>query len=283
MMTPYLDTIRANTKARIIFRPHNTEYLIWSHLAAYEKDPLKKIYFRLLSRQLREYERSVSRSFRYIVPISDNDAEIFRAWHPAASLMTLPYGIDIKEKKEQRKKTPPAVLFLGALDWRPNLQGLEWFLQHVWPPLAQEIPDLRFLIAGRNPDARLAGLIKKYSFDGRAIFLGEIEDTEDLFAQGSVFIVPLFAGSGIRIKILEAMAHRLAVVSTPAGAAGLPAQDGEQILIARTPEDFLRAVEKLLQDETFRTKITENALHLLQEKFDREKLLRDLEKFYLRT
>ena len=283
MMTPYLDVIRESSDARIIFRPHNTEYLIWSHLAENEKNFLKKGYFNMLARQIREYERTVSRQFRYILPISDSDAEIFRTWNPEARMMTLPYGIDVKAGPQRTDRRPPAVLFLGALDWRPNLQGLEWFLKNIWPSLAQDIPSVRLFIAGRNPGSRIQETIRSYSPGGKITFLGEVDDPEDLYSKGSVFIVPLFAGSGIRIKILEAMAHGLAVISTHTGAAGLPVRDKEDILLADTPEDFRRSIEKLMQDEDFYTRITENALHLLQEKFDQESLPDDLEKFYLKA
>ncbi len=283
MMTPYLDVMREIAKTPVIFRPHNTEYLIWSHLAGNEKNFLKKIYFNLLARQIKRYERSVSLRFRYILPISENDAEAFRSWNPDAAMMTLPYGITLRENRRETGSTPPTLLFLGALDWRPNQQGLAWFLKEVWPHLAQNHPGIRLLIAGRNPAPGMEKLVHMYSFHGRAVFLGEIDDPEELYAQSTVFVVPLFAGSGIRIKILEATARRLAVISTPTGAKGLPFHDRQEILLADTPETFIQAVEKLLEDEAFYTKITENALLLLKKKFDREALFNDLEQFYAGT
>jgi len=93
-------------------------------------------------------------------------------------------------------------------------------------------------------------------------------------------VVPLFAGSGIRIKILEAMAHGLAVAATPAAVAGLPLQHNRQIMIADTPEAFRKATEKLLTDEEHRLTLSRNATHLLKENFDRESLIQKLEKFY---
>ncbi len=283
MMTPYLEVIRESSEARIIFRPHNAEYLIWSHLAENEKNFLKKGYFNMLARQISKYERTVSRQFSHILPISDNDAEIFCSWNPEARMMTLPYGIEIRTGPQRTGRRPPAVLFLGALDWRPNVQGIEWFLKNIWPSLAQNIPSVRLYVAGRNPGARIRETIRSHSTGGKITFLGEVEDPEDLYSKGTIFIVPLFAGSGIRIKILEAMAHGLAVISTSTGAAGLPVRDKEDILLADTPEDFRGSIEKLMQDEAFYTRITENALHLLREKFDRQSLLNDLEKFYLQA
>ncbi len=283
MMTPYLDVIRENSHAKIIFRPHNVEYLIWSRLAGNEKNPVRRSYFRLLARQIKNYERSVIRRFGHLLPISDRDAEIFRGWNTQAEMRVLPYGIDISESVRPSPEGPPVLLFLGALDWRPNVRGLEWFLREVWPPLTRRLPQIVFHIAGRNPGTALQKMIRESPSSGKIVFHGEVAHTEELFRQGTLFIVPLFAGSGIRIKILEAAAHGLVVISTTAGAAGLPLQADEHILIADTPEIFLGAIEKLTKDKQYCSAVRENALLLLKKKFDRPSLMRDLETFYMQT
>lgn len=283
MMTPYLDLLPENSQIRVVFRPHNTEYLIWSHLAEKERNPLKKKYFSLLAQQIKKYEQHIAGRFRYILPISEKDASIFASWNPRASRMVLPYGIDLPEETARKDAGLPGLLFLGALDWRPNIQGLEWFLEEVWPALSQQVPDLIFHIAGRNPDPALKNKIERFNKEGKITFYGEVARTAGLFARASLFIVPLFAGSGIRIKILEAMSQGLVVISTSTGAAGLPLENNREILIADTPEQFLRAIGKTAKDPQFCSTIRENALHLLKKRFDRKHLISELEKFYLKA
>ena len=283
MMTPYLDVVRKHSHAKIIFRPHNIEHIIWSRLAGNERNPLKRFYFRSLARQISNYERSVANRSGHLLPISDSDAAVFREWNPQAQMMVLPYGVVIKKDPSPPPAGPPVLLFLGALDWRPNVLGLEWFLREVWPSLTRRLPQLVFHIAGRNPGTALQKMIRESPSSGKIIFHGEVEHTDDLFLRSNLFIVPLFAGSGIRIKILEAIAHGLAVISTTTGAAGLPLQADKHILIADTPERFLQATEKLVNDPQYCSAIRENALLLLKKKFDREALAGDLETFYLQT
>ncbi len=283
MMTPYLDLLPDHPHTRIVFRPHNTEYLIWSHLAREEKNLLRKSYFHLLTRQILKYEKRISRRFRYLLPISEQDAKIFRTWNSQACLQVLPYGIDLPEEAGKTQSRPAALLFLGALDWRPNIQGLEWFLNKVWPPLSKRFPDLFFHIAGRNPDLRLKEKIEHHNPSKKIIFHGEVDNTVDLFDRSTHFIVPLFAGSGIRIKILEAISRGMVVISTPTGAAGLPLGNNEHILLAKTPEEFLITLSKAVEDTALCSTIQQNALHLLKTRFDRKNIILQLEKFYLQA
>ncbi len=283
MMTPYLDLLPDPPHTRIIFRPHNTEYLIWSHLAQEERNLLKKSYFQLLTRQILKYEKRISRRFSYLLPISEQDARSFSTWNPQASLKVLPYGIDLPEEAGKTLSRPAALLFLGALDWRPNIQGLEWFLKNVWSSLSKRFPDLCFHIAGRNPDSRLEEKIEHYDPRKKIIFHGEVDSTADLFGQSTHFIVPLFAGSGIRIKILEAISREMVVIATPTGAAGLPLKNNEHILLANTPQEFLITLTKAIEDSALCSTIRQNALHLLKTRYNRENIILQLEKFYLQA
>ena len=153
---------------------------------------------------------------------------------------------------------------MGALDWKPNVQGLRWFTGKVWPGILHDFPDAVFHIAGRNPEANLKTMAKLPN----VIYHGEIEDKFSFLHSGHIFIVPLFAGSGIRIKILEAMAAGCVVVSTPTGAEGLPVIHEKHLLLAEDRNSFKKEVTRLMREETLVNKIRENALHLIRNNFD---------------
>ncbi|MCD6201902.1 MAG: glycosyltransferase family 4 protein [Bacteroidales bacterium] len=284
-MTPYAALLPSAPDIRIVFRPHNTEYVIWQKMAQTEKNPVKKIYFYLLARQIRKYERNTAVIFRAILPISQDDSSQFLTWNPKATILTMPFGVDAPAAKtETDLPGSPTLLFLGSLDWQPNIKGLTWFLTDIWPLITERIPGIKIRIAGRNPDDKLKHIIqkiKKGKGKTSAIdFPGEIDSTEDFFQSGAIFIVPLLAGSGIRIKILEAMARKCAVVSTSTGATGIPVTHSHDILIANHPREFVNAVERLIKDPPFYRKITGNALFLLQKHFDKSMIIRNLENFY---
>jgi len=284
-MAPYFTLLYSSPETRIVFRPHNAEYVIWQKMAEKEKNLISKIYFHLLANQIRRYEKKTAGMFGVILPISHNDSNLFRSWNPRATILTVPFGVDIPSPVTYPEKPcSPTLLFLGALDWLPNIKGLVWFLANVWPAITKKIPGIKIRIAGRNPDKKLIRLIRKIKDrEGKASgieFLGEIGSTEKFFFSGTVFVVPLLAGGGIRIKILEAMARKCAVVSTSIGAAGIPVTNRNNILIADHPDEFAKAVEKLIKDPVFYRKITGNALLLLQKDFDKRRITKNLEKLY---
>ena len=286
-MAPYLPLLSRSFKGSVIFRPHNAEFMIWHMLAKTEKNLFKKIYFLLLSRQIKKYEKKTSAKFGALLPISQEDQYIFQQWNPKARMLVLPFGENLSIVKTKTNATfskTPVLLFLGALDWQPNLQGLTWFLRKAWPVLTKDFPGIRIKIAGRNPDEKFVRFIHKTINQRKSAsgidFLGEIDTTESFYLNGALFVVPLLAGGGIRIKILEAMARKCAVISTSIGAAGIPVTHGKDILIADDAQDFTQSIEKMIKEPELYHKITENALFLLQQHFDPSRIIENLEKFY---
>ncbi len=282
MMVPYLSEVRRlQPKAQAVYRAHNTEYRIWRSLAAHAPSLPQRLLYRLQARQLERYERHIARAFPLIVPISDDDAALFRGWSPSSRVVTIPYGVVPVSPLPPAAGGPPVLLFLGALDWRPNVQGLLWFIREVWPSLHQAFPAVRLRLAGRAPSPSFLHQLQALSHhDGSIEVLGEIAETTPFYRSGSLFLVPLLAGSGIRIKILEAMAHGLPVVSTSAGAAGLPVTHGKNIFIADRPEEMISAIRTLLHSPSLQKEIQENALTFVRERYNPKELITHLEKVY---
>jgi glycosyltransferase involved in cell wall biosynthesis len=173
----------------------------------------------------------------------------------------------------------PVVAHLGALDWLPNQEGLLWFINKVWPRLREVYPDIEFHIAGRNAPNWFE---KKLNIDG-VKFHGEIDDAEDFLKSYPVHIVPLFSGSGMRIKIVEAMAYGRAVVTTTLGTEGIDTENDVNILISDSDYSFADCIIKLIENNAYCREIGENAFTFVKEKLNNDKLVAELLDFVGKT
>jgi len=242
-LLPYLEDIRAVSDAKIILRSHNLEWEIWSRLAENHKNPLWKWYLRKLSRKLKDYEVSTINKVDYLLPISPVDRVQYEEMNYKGVLYTLPLGIDLEKYPVTSSSSGSffEIGFIGSLDWRPNLEGLHWFIEEVWPVVRERFSGkFRLHIAGRNTPREISAL---KSDD--IIIHGEVEDAVKYMQQYDFFIVPLFSGSGMRVKILEAMAMGKIVISSDVGIEGIPASEEKEYINANTREEYLTAFEKI--------------------------------------
>ncbi len=274
-MSPYIETIRKHSGAKIVLRAHNIEHLIWKRLWQTEKNPLKKFYLKHLYKTLERYELGILNSYDGIVPITEKDARFFRQNSPTP-VKPISFGIDLK-KLEPYTKPPSehAVFHIGAMNWIPNQEGIKWFLEKVWKNVLLEIPDAKLRLAGREMPGWLQNLNEP-----NVEVAGEVDNAYDFISRYTVSVAPLLSGSGIRIKIIESMAMAKAVVSTPVGAEGIEYENGKNILIADTPKEFAGAVIKLLSDKQYCEYIGKNAAELVSKKHVNKNLISDLLGFY---
>lgn len=267
-MAPYLEISRKYSKAKLILRAHNIEHLIWERLSKQGSNPLKKMYLRHLSRTLKYYEISMLKHFDGIAAITQSDGNFFRN-HSNVSVIDLPFGIDL-EKYNPNLAEPefPSLFHLGSMNWIPNEEGIKWFLDEVWPLVHKNQPDLKLYLAGRYmPEWLMKSQLKN------VIIVGEVADAQEFICSKSIAIVPLLSGSGIRIKIIEAMALGKAVVSTSIGAEGIQIENGHNILIADEPSKMASAINQLVEDVFFTLKIGANARVCIEEKYDNRKII----------
>ncbi len=262
-ITRYLPLLRKITNARLIFRPHNIEHIIWKGLAENEKNPLKRKYFRLLASRLMVLESEAANNSDALVAITRNDLE----WFLGSGLRKPAIVSHPFFRKADIIKVPEEcndVFFIGSLDWQPNIKGITWFTENIWPLVIRVRPDARLHIAGRNPGK---GLRKK--FNGHNIkFYGEVEDSAEFMKDKLIMIAPLFEGSGLRMKIIEAMSHGRVVVSTSRAAEGIGCTDGMDIFIRDTPEKFASCITFLLNNRQEHELIAANALRNVSENYD---------------
>ncbi|KQC00485.1 glycosyltransferase family 4 protein [Pedobacter sp. Hv1] len=237
-VVPYLDVVKEHSKAKLIYRAHNIEFDVWERLAAGEQFRPRRKYLEFLSRRLKVYETEQINRFHQVFAISNPDRQNILKMGCQTRLDVFPVAIDFEKYHVDEKKTSfPTLFHLGAMDWRPNKEGLEWFLDEVWPDIETLSSELRFYIAGKN--------MQKQFFDydsDNLIVEGEIFDAVEFMNSKAIMIVPLLSGSGMRVKIIEGMAMQKCIIATTMAAEGISCKHGKDIMIADTPDEFYRAI-----------------------------------------
>lgn len=274
-LTPYIPLLRKHSKAPLIIREHNVEWKIWERLALEEKNPLKKIYLNILAKQLKTYEEKVINECDGITTTTNNDRELLKANGCKTPIVHIPFGINIDRYIPTECTELSSVFFIGALDWLPNLQGLEWFLKEVWPDVNKAIPDTKLHIAGRNMPEGL----KRASYPN-TIFYGEVEDAFAFMKKYNIMLAPLLAGSGVRVKIIEGMAQGKAIVTTSIGIEGIECRYGKDVMVADAAEEFAKTIVSCIQNPKIAKQLTINGRHFAENNHDIRKIVENLIGFY---
>ena len=272
-VAPYLPLIRQHSRARVVLRAHNIEHQIWERLAAGGRNPLRKKYLRLLAERLKTYELKVLNDFDAIAAITAADAIFFRSNGCNKPGAHIPFGIEIKPRREAKVTGP--LFFIGAMDWLPNLESVKWVLEQMWPALHQKFPELRFSIAGRNMPLWLRNL----KVAGVDIY-PDVPDAGLFMADKAILLAPYFSGGGMRVKFIEAMSQGKVVVSTAIGAEGIEGRDGEHFLLAESRIGLISVVEKCLEDGEFLQYVGANARSLVRDKYDSQRIAEKLTAIY---
>ena len=272
----YIETIRKYSDAKIVMRAHNVEHLIWERIAHNENFLLKKWYFSFLAKKLKDYEKERINKVDLLLPISEIDKKYFTGLGCNTKQYVIPAGIHIDNFVIDNSMLEyPSLFHLGSLDWIPNLQALKWFLDEIWPLINNKYPGLKFYIAGRNTPQWL----KEIKSPG-IIVTGEVESAADFMNSKAIMVVPLLSGSGMRLKIIEGMALGKTIISTSVGAEGIEYTKDNEIIIANTPQEFLSAIEKCLNNKKYFEEVGQNARRLALLKYDNFKLVGKLLDFY---
>jgi len=275
-LCPYIPVIRKYSDALIAYRAHNIEYEIWERTAILSEGFRSK-YLRNLSRRIKRFEESYLNSYDLLVPITDRDGQILDKLGNTKPKHTSQTGIDFASLVPTAKKLEfPSLFHIGALDWAPNQEGLIWFLDQCWTKIREKCPEVKFYLAGRNAPDWFERKIKRAGVE----YLGEINDAYDFINSKAVMVVPLFSGSGMRIKIIEGMSLGKPIVTTDIGTEGIPTSNGENILIANDADQFVDAVVKLVNDRELADNIGKNAIGFIQERFDNLSQAEALIEFY---
>ena len=240
---------------------HNVESEIWRRHADTAGNPVKKVIYAAEFRKMLRYERAAVCKFQHVIAVSENDRSLMAQWVDGDRITVVPTGVDLAEYRpapaelNPNPPSPPLITFVGAMDWEPNVDGVEFFCGEVWPAIKAEVPEARLRIVGRNPDRR----VQKWASDSTHNSIrnsievtGRVPSVVEHLQQSAVVLVPLRIGGGPRLKIYEAMATDKAVVSTTVGAEGLDVQHGRDIILADDARSFAQAVIILLRDPQLR-------------------------------
>jgi len=240
-LAPALNFLQVSFPCPVVLFQHNIEAQIWKRLAASQPSPIKRWYLHLQYRRMHRWEARLSRLFDGVITVSPEDTALARAdYHLSNVLGHVPTGVstvDFQAAPARPAGSRFTMGFLGSMDWMPNIDACLYFAREIMPLVQQQLPDCRFKIIGRNP----APAIRELGTTGGAIEIsGTVEDIQPHVHECDVIVVPLKAGGGTRIKIYEAMAMGVPVVSTTIGAEGLEITHGQNILIADDAPAFAR-------------------------------------------
>jgi glycosyltransferase involved in cell wall biosynthesis len=276
-VTPYIAAIRKHSKAKIVYRAHNIEYKIWQGMINGMKNVLKKQYLILQTKRLERFERNSIHKLDAIVTITPEDKEVFKLMGCTIPIHVTPIGIDMKDFNfPEYHNNYPVLFHLGSMNWMPNLEAVEWFLSSVWNVVNKKYPALKFYIGGRGMPEHLmkSNIEHLYVYD-------DIEDAKKWMNEKDIMIVPLLSGSGMRVKIIEGMALGKTIISTTIGAEGIAYTHLKNILIADTPEDFIKMIELCLNGAELHTSIGRNAKELIKNHYNNKTIGEELNQFYL--
>jgi len=273
-VSQYIELIKTNTPT--LLRQHNIEFHIWKTLANTTQFIPKKIYLNFLANRLEKFEKRIIQKFDAIVSITEEDNHFISTQKFKGLQCTIPAGIEIKENKDSNIDYL-SIYHIGSMEWMPNKEAMAWFHNEIWPKVTSKNKDVKFYMAGKN----MAESYHTWNTD-QFIVAGEVKDQEVFKFNKSILAVPLKSGSGIRIKTIEAMLAKKAIVTTSQGALGLPIKDYEHCLIADEAKDFAQAIVTLTEDIDLRNKIADNGYKLALQNFSNQAISKRWEEFYLR-
>lgn len=264
----YVDIIRRYSSAKIILRSHNVESEIWKRIAQNSSNFLFKKYLENQVQRLDAFEKWAIQLFDYVLTISDKDKRYFENWNSKLQMTTIPVSLDLNsfavdDPSEKKTKKPLQIGFIGSLDWMPNVDGVIWFMKEVVPQLVEEEIEFVFNLAGRNMPNSF------HDFGSNFISVkGEVEDARIFVEEQDIIVVPLFSGSGMRVKIVEAMSLGKLVVSTAIGLEGIDAKDKQDLFVADSVKSFVESIRFVSSNKAKLSEIGANAKSFAKSHFD---------------
>lgn len=274
--TPYIAAIRKSSNAKLIYRSHNIEFEIWQRTGNQENNAIKKKYLHFLAKRLKKYEQSILNLVDGIAAITKKDEEQLLALGCKKPITTVPFGINLHDYQLKEIPQEKKLFHIGSMDWMPNQEAIKWFLNEVWSAIIAKEPTATFHLAGKNmPDE----IIKLTATMHGVINEGEVKNANDFINNNNIMIVPLFSGSGMRIKIIEAMAMGKLVIGTSVAFEGIAVQHNKNGIIANTANEFKEAILMCLQHPEVVTSIGQKARKTIEEQYNNTIIVKQLINF----
>lgn len=271
-LVPYIATIRKYSTATIAIRQHNIEFRIWERLTGQARNPIKKAYLRLLTKRLKAYELQHKNDYDIVLLISEEDELFFQQLGSTSPVFLHPFGIKIANLPFVPASQEPLSLYhIGAMDWLPNQESVDWLLEKVMPVVIEKMPETKLYLAGRNMPSHY---FEKQ--DKNIIVVGEVPDAQAFEKDKSILVVPLLSGGGVRIKIFQALAMGKTIVTTAIGVEGIEATDGKELFVANDANVFAHKILEILNHPEWIETTGAAARKLIEEKYNRENLIAQL-------
>lgn len=229
-----------------VLNQHNVEAMILERRAQQDPRPLARMYLRYQARKMRHFETQACRRATQVVAVSQADADVLAQWTGRQDITVVPNGVDTGffQPFVQAPQTAELV-YVGGFTWFPNEDAVQSFVAQTLPLIAQQVPEVRLTVVGKNPDS---ASVRALAAHPRVRLLGMVDDIRPHVAEAAVYVVPLRIGGGTRLKILDALAMGKAIVSTSIGCEGLAVTPGLDIEVADDPQAFATSVVMLLRD-----------------------------------
>lgn len=261
----YLPVIRsAPNRPMVLLDWHNIDSELMERYSSEAGSLPKKLVARRTASLLHKLEARLMNLCDAHTVVSEVDKQKLLRHNPAANVTVIPNGVDSARFSSSGVPSRQcSLLFVGSMDYHANADSVMWFAQSVWPEMSRKYPSLKFNIVGRSPGRSIQLLASD-----KIHVTGTVDDVRPFYADALAVIVPLRVGGGTRLKILEAMAMGVPVISTTLGAEGVAARDGQEILLADSEEDMINALDRIVTNVRFRKDLTDRAKQLVVQHYD---------------
>ena len=260
---------------------HNASWLLYRRLQRILPHGPRRLALAREWRLLREYEARLGARFDAVLAVSREDEDALRrAGVPSALMTVVPIALDVQAiRPVRRDESANRILHVGTMYWPPNIDAVQWFVSEVYARIRSRRPDIAFDVVGTKPPGRITRL----HLSGDSIHVaGYVADLTPFFERAGVFVVPLRAGAGMRVKILEAMARGVPVVTTRLGCEGIEVEHDRHVLLADSAAEFADATLRILNDRDVGRRLAENGRHLVETRHDYRLVYRSVLDLYAR-
>jgi Glycosyltransferase len=273
-LAPYVPLI---PRAGTVLNHHDIESALVQRRALNERSAVWRTFWTHEAAHLLAAERRWCPSFHVNMVVSDDEGQLLKPSCEESKICVVPNGVDVQYFTPRPDPGGNRLLFCGRLDQLANKGAITYFFNSIWPELSTRMMDLQIDIVGKNPPAWLIELSQR---DPRVHVPGFVDDVRPYFQKATVFVCPITDGGGTRLKILDALAMGMPVVSTTFAASGLALHDAQHLLIADTPETFIERIVRLLSDKTLRQRLAQGALDVVTRTYSWDTIGHSLVKAY---
>jgi len=272
-LVQYENEIRGIPKILI---EHNVESILLSRRVKRENNLIIKAFLYTQYLKLRKYEKIMCERMEHCIVVSEVDRETLASMIPGLKVTVIPNGTDTDYFVNNETIEKHLIVFVGNLTWFPNIDGIRYFIKRIFPIVLNAIPDIKFYIVGKNsPKYRIPRRYESYIHQ-----TGVVSDIRPFVSRASVYIVPLRIGGGTRLKVLDAMAMKKAIVSTSVGCEGIEVMPGRDIVIEDNPVGFANHVVNLIKNPNLAGSLGENARNLVEKRYNWDIIYRKMHNIY---